>query len=159
MLPSYLLVLPKDRHQGCVAMTTGAFAGLWEVVSCGNKEKYICKKPAEGVRVTTVPPTTAPLSCEPGWNPLPNRNFCFKVGTEPRQMESGMYFQVHKSHVKTFLLATFFLLLKIYAKGEEQKRNWFEARDFCRAIGGDLLSLHSTSDLRRNEYVFSAASP
>lgn len=90
MLPSYLLVLPKDRHQGCVAMTTGAFAGLWDVVSCGNKEKYICKKPAEGVRVTTVPPTTAPLSCEPGWNPLPNRNFCLKVGTEPRQMENRM---------------------------------------------------------------------
>lgn len=106
-----------DRHQGCVAMTTGAFAGLWDVVSCGKKEKYICKKPAEGVRVTTVPPTTAPLSCEPGWTPLHNRNFCFKI----------------------------------YSRGDGQMRNWFEARDFCRAIGGDLLSLHSGNDLNRNE--------
>lgn len=59
-----------------------------------------------------------------------------------------------------FLLATFFfLLLKIYSRGDGQMRNWFEARDFCRAIGGDLLSLHSANDLNRNEYVFSAASP
>lgn len=98
-------------------MTTGVFAGLWDVVSCGKKEKYICKKPAEGVRVTTVPPTTAPLSCEPGWTPLHNRNFCFKVGTEPRQMENGMYFQVHKSHVTIFLLATFFFIIKALQQG------------------------------------------
>lgn len=69
----------KDRKQGCVAMTTGVFAGLWDVVSCSNKEKYICKKPAEGVHVTTVPPTTPPLSCESGWIPVSNRNICFKV--------------------------------------------------------------------------------
>lgn len=60
-------------------MTTGVFAGLWDVVSCSSKEKYICKKPAEGVQVTTVPPTTPPLSCEPGWTPISNRNICFKV--------------------------------------------------------------------------------
>lgn len=77
---SFLLVcLIKDRKQGCVAMTTGFFAGLWDVVSCSNKEKYICKKPAEGVAVTTVPPTTAALSCEAGWNPVVNRNMCYKV--------------------------------------------------------------------------------
>lgn len=74
-----LVCFIKDRKQGCVAMTTGVFAGLWDVVSCSNKEKYICKKPAEGVHVTTVPPTTAPLSCEPGWTPVINRNTCLKV--------------------------------------------------------------------------------
>lgn len=60
-------------------MTTGVFAGLWDVVSCSSKEKYICKKPAEGVQVTTVPPTTPPLSCESGWTPINSRNICFKV--------------------------------------------------------------------------------
>lgn len=75
----YFIFFIKDRKQGCVAMTTGVFAGLWDVVSCSNKEKYICKKPAEGVHVTTVPPTTPPLSCESGWTPISNRNICLKV--------------------------------------------------------------------------------
>lgn len=65
-------------------MTTGAFAGLWDVVTCSNKEKYICKKPAEGVQVTTVPPTTPPLSCASGWNTITNRNACFKVREQSR---------------------------------------------------------------------------
>uniref|UniRef100_A0A672GKU0 Mannose receptor C-type 1 n=1 Tax=Salarias fasciatus TaxID=181472 RepID=A0A672GKU0_SALFA len=63
-----------DRHQGCVAMTTGMFAGLWDVISCSRKEKYICKKGAEGVHVTTVPPTTPTLYCASGWNPVAGRN-------------------------------------------------------------------------------------
>lgn len=75
-------------------MTTGAFAGLWDVVSCGRKEKYICKKPAEGVHATTVPPTTVAPSCEAGWTPLPNRNFCFKVSSKPRQVENKLYTKV-----------------------------------------------------------------
>ena len=61
-------------------MTTGTFAGLWDVVSCSNKEKYICKKPAEGALITTVPPTTPALSCEPGWSSVEGRNICIKVG-------------------------------------------------------------------------------
>ncbi|KAM3593597.1 uncharacterized protein V6R79_016732 [Siganus canaliculatus] len=102
-----------DTHQGCVAMATGAQAGLWDVVSCNNKEKYICKQPAEGVLMTTIPPTTPALSCESGWTSMPVRNFCFKLYTNPM---SG-------------------------------KKTWLEARDFCRAIGGDLLSLHTGDDL------------
>lgn len=61
-------------------MTTGMFAGLWDVVSCDNKEKYICKKVAEGVQMTTVPPTTPALSCPSGWDPAGKRNVCYKVG-------------------------------------------------------------------------------
>ncbi|XP_058500083.1 macrophage mannose receptor 1 [Solea solea] len=68
-----------DRHQGCVAMTTGAMAGLWDVISCGSKEKYICKKGAEGAQVTTVPPTTPTLNCESGWTPAATRNVCYKI--------------------------------------------------------------------------------
>ncbi|XP_076828848.1 macrophage mannose receptor 1-like isoform X2 [Brachyhypopomus gauderio] len=65
--------------KGCVAMTTGMLAGLWDVLNCSNKEKYICKHMAEGV--TTTPPTfttTAP-KCAMGWYPLPNRDLCFKL--------------------------------------------------------------------------------
>lgn len=112
-----------DRKQGCVAMTTGVFAGLWDVVSCGNKEKYICKKPAEGVHMTTVPPTTALLSCASGWIPVPKRNICFKF----------------------------------YKKSKRLKKSWQESLDFCRAIGGDLMSIHSTQDLSNANFHSSDA--
>jgi len=72
----------KDRKQGCVAMTTGTFAGLWDVIACSNKEKYICKKQAEGVQPTTLPPTTPALSCASGWNALAERNICYKVSEQ-----------------------------------------------------------------------------
>lgn len=102
-----------DRKQGCVAMTTGVFAGLWDVVSCNSKEKYICKKQAEGVLPTTLPPTTPTLSCASGWSPIGKRNVCLKV-----------------------------------FKGEKDlKKTWQEAQDFCKAIGGDLLSVHGEDDL------------
>nr|XP_020442059.1 macrophage mannose receptor 1-like [Monopterus albus] len=68
-----------DRKQGCVAMTTGIFAGLWDVISCSNKEKYICKKLAEGAATTTAPPTTLALSCASGWTPAAQRNICYKL--------------------------------------------------------------------------------
>uniref|UniRef100_A0A7N8YK80 Mannose receptor C-type 1 n=1 Tax=Mastacembelus armatus TaxID=205130 RepID=A0A7N8YK80_9TELE len=102
-----------DRKQGCVAMTTGIFAGLWDVVSCSNKEKYICKKTADGVDATTVPPTTPALSCASGWIPVAERNVCYKL----------------------------------YKKQGDLKKTWQEAQDFCKAIGGDLISIHSKQDL------------
>ncbi|XP_036377634.1 macrophage mannose receptor 1-like [Megalops cyprinoides] len=102
-----------DRKQGCVAMTTGTFAGLWDVISCSSKEKYICKCLAEGMTSTMAPMTTAALSCPTDWRPLGDRNMCYKI----------------------------------YKKNSNNKKTWFEARDFCRAIGGDLASIHSDSDL------------
>ncbi|XP_032407990.1 macrophage mannose receptor 1 isoform X1 [Xiphophorus hellerii] len=102
-----------DRKQGCVAMTTGTFAGLWDVISCSNKEKYICKKKADGVLATTVQPTTPPLTCASGWTPVAKRNVCYKV----------------------------------YKKMKENKKTWQEAEDFCKAIGGNLISILSIRDL------------
>uniref|UniRef100_A0A3P9KK49 Macrophage mannose receptor 1 n=1 Tax=Oryzias latipes TaxID=8090 RepID=A0A3P9KK49_ORYLA len=107
-----------DRLQGCVAMTTGIFAGLWEVISCTNKEKYICKKVADNVQMTTVPPTTPALNCAPGWTPVVERNTCFKI----------------------------------YRKESASKKTWQEAQDFCKTIGGDLLSIHSARDLNNIEF-------
>ncbi|KAM3850433.1 macrophage mannose receptor 1-like [Diretmus argenteus] len=104
----------QGHRQGCVAMTTGIFAGLWDVLPCTNKEKYICKHLAEGAGPTPVPPTPASTSCVDEWNPVGSRSFCSKFFTGPRSGE----------------------------------KTWFEARDYCRAIGGDLLSIHSAAELR-----------
>ncbi|XP_029954996.1 macrophage mannose receptor 1-like [Salarias fasciatus] len=103
-----------DRHQGCVAMTTGMFAGLWDVISCSRKENYICKKGAEGVHMTTVPPTTPTLNCASSWNPVAGRNACYKF----------------------------------YKNANNVKKTWQESNDFCQAIGGTLMSIHSSDDLR-----------
>uniref|UniRef100_A0A674BY60 Macrophage mannose receptor 1-like n=1 Tax=Salmo trutta TaxID=8032 RepID=A0A674BY60_SALTR len=105
--------MPGSR-QGCVAMTTGTLAGLWDVLSCTNQEKYICKHLAEGAGPTTEPITTVPPRCHEGWYPVGSRDFCFKFFTVPRADE----------------------------------KTWFEARDICRVIGGDLLSIHSSTDLQ-----------
>ncbi|XP_041924202.1 macrophage mannose receptor 1 [Alosa sapidissima] len=98
-----------DRHQGCVAMLTGMSAGLWDVVSCDSKQKFLCKALAEGVTSTVPPPTTRPLACHDGWTPKPSSHFCYKV----------------------------------FKKSSEEKKTWIQAQKFCKAIGGDLISLHS----------------
>nr|XP_023996993.1 LOW QUALITY PROTEIN: macrophage mannose receptor 1-like [Salvelinus alpinus] len=106
-------------RQGCVAMTTGTLAGLWDVLSCTNQEKYICKHLAEGAGPTPEPITPVPPRCYEGWSPLGSRSYCFK------------FFTGHRADKKT----------------------WFEARDFCRGIGGDLLSIHSSTDLQSMHHV------
>lgn len=111
-----------DRKQGCVAMTTGVFAGLWDVVSCNNKEKYICKKKATGVPPTTAIPTTPSLTCAAGWEPIPKRNFC----------------------------------LKVFKRDRDLRKTWQEAQDFCKAIGGNLMSVHSDDDLDSAGFTKSA---
>uniref|UniRef100_A0A3P9IWG7 Mannose receptor, C type 1b n=1 Tax=Oryzias latipes TaxID=8090 RepID=A0A3P9IWG7_ORYLA len=100
--------MPGDR-QGCVAMATGHHAGLWDVLPCANKEKYICKQLAKGAVVTPHPATVPVLTCTVGWTKLPSGNFCFKFFGD--------------------------------------KKTWYEAREYCTAIGGDLLSFHSKDDL------------
>ncbi|RXN05781.1 macrophage mannose receptor 1-like protein [Labeo rohita] len=66
------------RKQGCVAMTTGLVAGLWDVLSCSNKEKYICKQRADGLVTTLAPSTASALGCPEDWTPLVSRDFCAK---------------------------------------------------------------------------------
>lgn len=68
-----------DGRQGCVAMTTGIFAGLWDVLPCTNREKYICKHWAVGASVTTAPTTLNPKKCAAGWTHLQYINYCYKV--------------------------------------------------------------------------------
>ncbi|XP_041848819.1 macrophage mannose receptor 1-like isoform X2 [Melanotaenia boesemani] len=36
---------------------------------------------------------------------------------------------------------------KFFTGPRSSEKTWFEARDYCRAIGGDLLSMHGASDL------------
>ncbi|XP_070700691.1 macrophage mannose receptor 1-like [Pempheris klunzingeri] len=100
------------HQQGCIAMTTGIFAGLWDVLPCTNKEKYICKHLAEGAVLTPVPPTLPSPKCVDGWTRGVSRNQCYKLFKEP----------------------------------SFNKKTWYEARDYCRAIGGDLLSIHSVTE-------------
>ncbi|XP_012711245.2 macrophage mannose receptor 1 isoform X1 [Fundulus heteroclitus] len=98
--------------QGCVAIATGFSAGLWNILPCTNKEKYICKHVAEGAIPTTPAPTQIPPQCPEEWSRVGTRNVCAKFFTGPRSEE----------------------------------KTWFEARDYCRAIGGDLLSIHGASE-------------
>ncbi|XP_057205100.1 macrophage mannose receptor 1-like isoform X7 [Triplophysa rosa] len=106
-----------DRHQGCVAMLTGSSAGLWDVLACNTKQKYICKKMAEGITTTPEPPTTQPPSCPTDW-----------IKKDPRNC------------------------VRVYRQQKYEQKTWFEARDFCRALGGDLASLHSDKEMKTIPY-------
>ncbi|KAI4891477.1 hypothetical protein NFI96_005398 [Prochilodus magdalenae] len=83
--------------QGCVAMTTGILAGLWEVLNCNNQEKYICKQKAEGLITTPAPPTTPAPQCSEGWYPLKNRDFCFKTKEKYKDFYIGLNIDLDKS--------------------------------------------------------------
>ncbi|XP_063741471.1 macrophage mannose receptor 1-like isoform X2 [Eleginops maclovinus] len=71
--------LMPGHNQGCVAMTTGVFAGLWDVLPCTNKAKYICKHLAEGAVLTPAPPSVPPTTCAIGWSRVGSRNYCLKL--------------------------------------------------------------------------------
>lgn len=83
MISNFLLQTTQGYEQGCVAMTTGTLAGLWDLLPCTNTSKYICKHLADGAVLTVPPPTPTPPKCEEGWNRLGTRNYCFKVQLEP----------------------------------------------------------------------------
>lgn len=43
-------------------------------------------------------------------------------------------------------------MLKFFTGPRSDEKTWYEARDYCRAIGGDLLSIHSEAELRVGGY-------
>lgn len=70
-------------------MTTGIFAGLWDVLPCTNTSKYICKHLAEGASLTPAPQTVPPPQCADGWKRVASRNFCYKVRKKNEKLPSG----------------------------------------------------------------------
>lgn len=40
----------------------------------------------------------------------------------------------------------FLLVLKVFGQSDSYSKTWYEARDYCRTIGGDLLSIHSAAE-------------
>lgn len=100
------------RKAGCVAMKTGVAGGLWDVLSCEEKAKFVCKHWAEGVTRPPEPTTTPEPKCPEDWGTTSKTSMCFKL----------------------------------YAKGKHEKKTWFESRDFCKAIGGELASIKSKDE-------------
>ncbi|XP_027551432.1 macrophage mannose receptor 1-like [Neopelma chrysocephalum] len=101
------------EESGCVAMTTGTSAGLWDIVNCEETNMFLCKQLVEGVTPPPPPPTISHLLlCPEGWQSIPQSSFCFKI----------------------------------FQGGREKMKTWFDAKDFCRAIGGDLACIHSEEE-------------
>uniref|UniRef100_A0A8C5R2H0 Macrophage mannose receptor 1 n=1 Tax=Leptobrachium leishanense TaxID=445787 RepID=A0A8C5R2H0_9ANUR len=100
------------RKQGCVVMRTGNKGGLWDIVNCSEKSKYVCKHWADGVTPPPIPTTTAAPKCPPEWKTTESLHSCYKE----------------------------------YKKEDGDKKSWTEARSFCKAIGGELLSIGSKEE-------------
>lgn len=43
------------------------------------------------------------------------------------------------------------IYLQLFVRENNQKKTWFEARDFCREIGGDLAAINSEEEQRMIE--------
>ncbi|XP_015338886.1 macrophage mannose receptor 1 [Marmota marmota marmota] len=100
------------RKAGCVAMRTGLAGGLWDVLKCDEKAKFVCKHWAEGVTRPPEPTTTPEPKCPEEWGSTSKTSLCFKL----------------------------------FAKGKHEKKTWFESRDFCRALGGELASINNKEE-------------
>lgn len=100
------------RKPGCVAMKTGIFGGLWDVVGCEEKAKFVCKHWAEGVTRPPEPTTTPEPRCLETWGTTSKSSLCFKL----------------------------------FKKGKYEMKTWFEARDFCKALGGDLATINNKEE-------------
>lgn len=65
-------------------MKTGIFGGLWDVMGCEEKAKYVCKHWAEGVTRPPEPTTTPEPRCLETWGTTSKSSLCFKVRTNVR---------------------------------------------------------------------------
>uniref|UniRef100_G1PD26 Macrophage mannose receptor 1 n=1 Tax=Myotis lucifugus TaxID=59463 RepID=G1PD26_MYOLU len=100
------------RKAGCVAMKTGIAGGLWDVLRCEEKAKFVCKHWAEGVTRPPEPTTTPEPKCPEDWGTTSKTSLCFKL----------------------------------FTKGLHEKKTWFDSRDFCKALGGDLASINNKEE-------------
>ncbi|XP_009079448.1 PREDICTED: macrophage mannose receptor 1-like, partial [Acanthisitta chloris] len=66
------------KKTGCVVMRTGIAGGLWDVIKCEEKAKFLCKMWAEGVTPPPVPTTTPIPQCPEGWDSNNRISLCFK---------------------------------------------------------------------------------
>uniref|UniRef100_H0YSP9 Macrophage mannose receptor 1 n=1 Tax=Taeniopygia guttata TaxID=59729 RepID=H0YSP9_TAEGU len=101
------------NNPGCVAMRTGNAAGLWDVLDCETKQKYICKQWAKSATVPPIPTTALVPTCPEGWVSNNHRSSCFKG----------------------------------FCRSKIRKKSWLEARDFCRQIGGDLVTINTKEEM------------
>lgn len=72
-------VYHKGKEQGCVAMGTGASAGLWDVISCQETANFLCKQQAVEVPPPAPPAQVPAAACAQGWDGAPHADSCFKV--------------------------------------------------------------------------------
>lgn len=54
---------------------------------------------------------------------------------------------------RVYFNLTFTLVFKFFTGPRADEKTWFEARDYCKAIGGDLLSIHNDAELRVGRYA------
>ncbi|NXO00786.1 MRC1 protein, partial [Rhinopomastus cyanomelas] len=98
---------------GCVALRTGTAAGLWDVLDCETKQKYVCKQWAKDATAPPLPTTALVPTCPQGWISNDYSSSC----------------------------------LKCFHRSGTEKKSWLEAREFCRQIGGDLVTIYSKDEL------------
>uniref|UniRef100_A0A8C2SYC1 Macrophage mannose receptor 1-like n=1 Tax=Coturnix japonica TaxID=93934 RepID=A0A8C2SYC1_COTJA len=75
--------MPGSKR-GCVAMRTGTAAGLWDVLDCESKQKYICKQWAVGATAPPLSSAAPKPTCPEGWISNDHASSCYKVNIKKK---------------------------------------------------------------------------
>ncbi|XP_062577533.1 uncharacterized protein LOC134239370 [Saccostrea cucullata] len=74
---------PASGTSRCVAMNSGARAGLWYDILCNMTSGAVCEKLRLGfTSPATPPPTTVGVPCPDGWIEI--NNYCYQVNNMPQ---------------------------------------------------------------------------
>ncbi|ELW47394.1 Macrophage mannose receptor 1 [Tupaia chinensis] len=141
------------RKAGCVAMRTGIAGGLWEVLRCDEKAKFVCKHWAEGVTRPPEPTTTPEPKCPEDWGTTSKTSLCFKVSYEnwaygePNNYQNVEYCGELRGDSDPPVTEDGWVIYKDYQYYfSKEKETMDNARAFCKKNFGDLVSIQSESE-------------
>ncbi|KAF2983566.1 hypothetical protein EK904_005759 [Melospiza melodia maxima] len=166
-------------QEDCVIMA--GKDGYWADSVCDRKLGYICRRdPLQGVSQTAK---TDP-ACLKGWKRY--GFYCYLVGhtsvtfSEAKktcERSSGYLTSIADRYEQAYLTSLIGLSSEKYfwiglsdmreqgiftwgfVREEDQKKTWFEARDFCREIGGDLAAIRNEEEQTVIENLIKKKSP
>ncbi|NWR94085.1 MRC1 protein, partial [Furnarius figulus] len=131
-------------NPGCVAIRTETAAGLWDVLDCETKQKYICKQWAKDATIPPIPTTALVPTCPEGWVSNNHRSSCFKCFCRSNiKRKSWFEARDKKRHI-------FFFLVSINSKEEMP----YASRCRFQMVWLGIFSLNPEEGLKKSDGFF-----
>uniref|UniRef100_A0A8C9N760 Macrophage mannose receptor 1-like n=1 Tax=Serinus canaria TaxID=9135 RepID=A0A8C9N760_SERCA len=111
------------NNPGCVAMKTGIAAGLWDVLDCETKQKYICKQWAKGATVPPVPATALVPTCPEGWVSNNHRSSLYIISRDFCRQIGGDLVTINTKEEMPLVIQAMRLVFDMYTNWDGNPRN------------------------------------